>query len=515
MKRRDFLKSLGASSFAVNLPMGLTLGALPIASQASIDYGDVGFDADKAPPVMPQVIDIFLNGGPSELAGNLTNIQQINANSLNAYTEVFGADFLKTASDGGQITRNDLWKDAGGEQMEAMLANQQMSIYRTMSRKKQYYGNHAYNLYRNATGAVGGGEGPAGKGTRLATYLRDYRHHFENSIPLADGTLFDNIEDLFIPFIAIDRPHNVFRLAEQDNLPKALRGKTLGRALNFNPFRRKNILRGDDVDNLNALNALAAKMTSPQYQSRYIQSSDAMNARQRLVDAVDNLLVNAAPPPMSAIYPDNEIGESIKAAVMLALACPSTFYIVIGGGQLGGWDQHRGAFNYPHKMKQVMLAMQAAMNHIRDYNLTNNTMYGRPRTTANNIVINMFGDFGRRTNLNTSMGWDHGNTQNFYTFGGSDLRPQGLGKIVGQTHLVGTPKENNQFNAPLGLRTGSDNSGNEDTYTFETAAAIASTTYSYFGAENTAPLTVAYYKKKHEGVQAIDQSDQIENLYRA
>jgi len=50
-----------------------------------------------------------------------------------------------------------------------------------------------------------------------------------------------------------------------------------------------------------------------------------------------------------------------------------------------------------------------------------------------NINIVLFGDFGRNMNLNSSMGWDHGNNQVVYWFGGRTLFNR-LG-VVGETEL--------------------------------------------------------------------------------
>ena len=102
---------------------------------------------------------------------------------------------------------------------------------------------------------------------------------------------------------------------------------------------------------------------------------------------------------------------------------------------------------------------------------------GRSRTT-DNIIINMFGDFGRRVNLNNSQGWDHGNNQNLWTFGGAGIRGAGaLGKVVGKTARVGESGTNNQVTEPT-----------SDSYQAEPMS-IASSVYSYFGVQNPELLT--------------------------
>lgn len=95
----------------------------------------------------------------------------------------------------------------------------------------------------------------------------------------------------------------------------------------------------------------------------------------------------------------------------------------------------------------------------------------------NDIIINIFGDFGRNVNLNNSAGWDHGNNQNLYTVGGSTIRPLALGKIVGNTERIGTGFQNRQFTAPT-----------SDSYQCEPFS-IASSIYKYFGVQNPEILT--------------------------
>ncbi len=78
------------------------------------------------------------------------------------------------------------------------------------------------------------------------------------------------------------------------------------------------------------------------------------------------------------------------------------------------------------------------------------------------------------------MGWDHGNNQNLYTFGGAGIRQGGinaLGKIVGSTERFGSSGENRQFTRPT-----------SSSYEAEPMS-IASSVYSYFGVTNPEVLT--------------------------
>jgi uncharacterized protein (DUF1501 family) len=97
--------------------------------------------------------------------------------------------------------------------------------------------------------------------------------------------------------------------------------------------------------------------------------------------------------------------------------------------------------------------------------------------SADNVVINVFGDFGRNVNLNNSMGWDHGNNQNLYTLGGWGIPGRALGKLVGRTQRIGTPFQNRQFTSPTA-----------DSYQCEPFS-IASTLFKYFGVQHPEVLT--------------------------
>ena len=138
MKRRQFLKSLGVLGAAMSTPAifnnaAFIKSAQSAAIQSTLD--DAGF---SMPARLPQIINIFLYGGPSELAGNLTNIAEINAASQNPYTTI-SPNILKFTNDltgGGQITNHGFWLDAGGQAMEDMITSRDMSVYRTINRRK-------------------------------------------------------------------------------------------------------------------------------------------------------------------------------------------------------------------------------------------------------------------------------------------------------------------------------------------------------------------------------------------
>jgi len=244
------------------------------------------------------------------------------------------------------------------------------------------------------------------------------------------------------------------------------------------------------------------------------------------------------------VYPqNNRFAELLRAAVTLCIHNPDTKLAMVGSPGLGGWDDHNSAMtSYEARMQTLMSAVRAAVKHIKyavDDPLAIADRGAGPDNDTSNIVINIFTDFGRNANLNNSQGWDHGNTQNFYTFGGRPLvrlddtlgeytprpsetvfpvktfdssavnqgartepvavRPAGaLGKIVGTTNIFGRAGQNRLFTKP------SESTDNiysgpiadfdgvagiaQQSYEFEPQA-IASSIYSWFGVTNPEVLT--------------------------
>ncbi|MDH5729754.1 MAG: DUF1501 domain-containing protein, partial [Gammaproteobacteria bacterium] len=157
------------------------------------------------------------------------------------------------------------------------------------------------------------------------------------------------------------------------------------------------------------------------------------------------------------------------AAISLMLANQETVFVSLGSGGLGGWDDHSDAIvNYTNRMQELMVALQAAANHLNSASLAG-------IVHADKIIINVFGDFGRNVNMNDSRGWDHGNNQNLYTVGGKGLRA--LGKIVGRTKRIGDSGVNRQFTSP-----------DDGSYEFEPFA-LASSMFAAYGVDNPEAIT--------------------------
>ncbi len=494
MKRRDFIKMTGAAGASVFFPSSFSLMSLYKSANAAINYAGASV---VTPTIMPQVINIYLYGGPSELAGNLTNIINIENNSQNSYTTAFGSGILQQTNIdpvNGQITADGFWRDAGGADMQFMLDQSYMSVYRTLMKTKDPTRSHRESILMNLKGSLDV-EQSAGVGTRLAALLYEHRTQFEAGTSLADSSPVV-VDNLLLPFVSFEGETRAFAPDFEFNLPLELRSLTLNE--NFdNPYTRNN--NGNDV----ALDALVSKMETQAYTARYRGAVDAFTSRAILetrvaalkpasttvdltTDTAGNLLPSipaGATADLAAngnvaqlSYPaNNQYTNRIRAAVTLAIENPSSLFITVGGG-LGGWDDHNDVrARYPQRMASLMAVLRTAALHLK---YSNGTTPGGILRATDNIVINVFGDFGRLVNLNGSAGWDHGNNQNLYTFGGTALRPAGaLGKVVGKTERVGDSGTNNQFTVPTAT-----------SYKFEPMS-VASTIYSYFGVQNPEILT--------------------------
>lgn len=483
MNRRDFIKLASGLGFARTLPVGLPLAFLANRTFAfSPDYNTVNF---TAPGVLPQVINIFLYGGPSELAGNLTNIAEIDANSQNSYAAAFGGDILRFTNDaaGGQITRNGFWSAAGGADMEAMLTAGQLSVYRTLVKRKNDTRSHRESIFIGNKGTLAVENSP-GVGTRLASLLYTNRGAVESAsnvegpgdtrIPVSSYS--GGLVGMPLPFVSFEGESTSYAIDPELSLPLQLRPITLNRDFD-NPYSR-NATNSTNEAVFNTL--INTALAQPGYRGRYGAAVDGFEQRLAMENLIGQLeTARDATLPGGVVYPNNGFARNLQAAVTLAIFNPTTLYITAGSDGLGGWDDHNnGVDEYPGRMNGIMASLRAAMDHIGAAHLDAGGYAGGRRT--DNIVINVFGDFGRLVNLNNSQGWDHANNQNLYTLGGSAVRPGGasaLGKVVGSTLRVGAPGQNNQYTMPTG-----------SSYEAEPLA-VASSVYSYFGAQNPEVIT--------------------------
>ncbi|MGD9187691.1 MAG: hypothetical protein PVI89_05745, partial [Desulfobacteraceae bacterium] len=185
MNRRSFLKLAAMSGLTAMMPPLFQTRHAWAALPDTIQY--------LAPDVQPTIIHVFLYGGPSELAGNLSNIADINANSQNAYPSSLDPDNSEN-----DITRNAFWGEAGGNIMETLLYSGNLSIYRTINRIKADTKDHGTSVTQNLVGGLDV-YGP-GIATTLAAIL-------ERVNP-------SGIEELVMPFVSFEGESRVFNLGD-------------------------------------------------------------------------------------------------------------------------------------------------------------------------------------------------------------------------------------------------------------------------------------------------------------
>ncbi|MBX2837703.1 MAG: DUF1501 domain-containing protein [Gammaproteobacteria bacterium] len=489
MKRRHFLKATGAFTVASAAPSFFNLPGL-ISSSAAAQLEAANF---IMPDRLPQVINIFMYGGASELAGNLTNIPQINAASQNLYPDELLTN--ATPNNDGQITQNRFWRNAGGIEMEDMLAAGDMSVYRTINRLKDNTRAHRQSIFSSQKGSLNI-DGSPGMGSTIAAVLEANKSSLNGSSQLNGKTL----EQLVLPFVSFEGSSVAFSPDEDRVLPLQMRGLSLDEEFN-NPYSRSYSSHDSEID------ALIEQVVNDVQRARFAKIQGGFALRRQMETLIGGLQ-RAADNPLPIIpasstadpdadadtgrlrYPDNNrFSARIRAAVTLALENQDTMFISLGGG-LGSWDDHDSSLEeYAPRMQQLMAAIRAATKHIKYSDIA----YGGSRDTGN-IVINVHGDFGRNVNLNNSAGWDHGNNQNLYTFMGHSIRPAGaLGKIVGETEIFGSASNNRLYTRPT-----------DSSYQAEPMS-IAATTYKYFGVNNPRVLTMdSVYNP--EGDAALDET---------
>ncbi|MBE9564143.1 MAG: hypothetical protein IMF17_02780 [Proteobacteria bacterium] len=506
MNRRLFLKALAAVGGGAILPQTFSLSSMYKQANAAINYSAVNITASSVPPILPQIINVFLYGGPSELAGNLSNIADIEANSQSKYTDFFQGilDPQDVATD-GLVTPSGFWgsnksginneadRGAGGDDMQFLLDQGHMSVYRTMMKRKNTSQSHRESILMSQKGSLDIDFAP-GFGFKLAGLISENRALFEANTTLADGTAIADVEKLVMPFVSIsDGDTRIFDKDSSVTVPLLFGGISVDTELD-NPFSRNIPNPGaDPAAEEAALDAIVQQSVNESGKD-YSEVLEAFKLRQELADAMGTFdgafdtggaglnlptLTDAADIAANGgntalVYPNTSIGRIMRAAVTLSIENPGTLFTTLGGA-FGGWDDHNnGVDRYPQRMRDVFAALRVAMLHIKYLHNAATPINGLTRPT-DNIIINVFGDFGRRVNLNTSLGWNHGNNQNFFTLGGArpGLRTaagvDAMGKVAGTTVRVGDAGADRQFTEPA-----------SGSYEFEPMS-VASNIYKYFG----------------------------------
>ncbi|MCK4705261.1 MAG: hypothetical protein KAT90_07275, partial [Gammaproteobacteria bacterium] len=422
-------------------------------------------------------------------------------NSQTKYSNFFpGILEPQNVATNGLVTPNGFWgsnksginneadRGAGGDDMEFLVSQNHMSVYRTMMKRKNTSQSHRESILMSQKGSLDV-DFAAGFGHKLAAIVSEHRALYQTNTVLAGGGAITDVEQLVMPFVSIlDGDTRIFDKDGSATVPLLFNGISVNSDLE-NPFTRSTP-NGAAVE----LEALAQQTTAESTKD-FSDVEEAFKLRKELADAMGVFAaadLNVLPTITDGVditanggsvlaYPNTAIGRSLRAAVTLAVENPGTLFTTLGGA-FGGWDDHNnGVDRYPQRMRQVFEALRVAMMHIKYTHNASTPINGLVRPT-NNIIINVFGEFGRRVNLNTSLGWNHGNNQNFYTLGGArpGLRTaagiDALGNVVGKTIRTGTSGEDNQYTQP---DTGS--------YEFEPMS-VAANIYKHFGVVSPAEV---------------------------
>jgi hypothetical protein len=443
MKRRDFIKLSMAAGTAILMPS--------LSSAKDLDLSQITFSAGINSTNQAQTIMIFMYGGASQLAGNLSNIDEIKMASQSNYDSYFRG-ITKTA--------NNCWQEAGGTHMETLLANGDMTLFRCCYSKVRDAENnkaHGSCTVQNQKGSFD--DDSAGMIANLAQILE------------ANGIIDENT---VMPFVTLEGESKFYTEGRRP-LHSFLKPVGLDENLD-NPYSRSSrdwryyTPEEREISDYNHNErgfdaALYAKMdTLAQQNNATGKIKDAFSKRDSLDSFIDDISTSTTPDLGDDAYPsNNRFSSKIETAVKVLVKNPDTKVITIGTGGLGGWDDHNEARDYVTRTESLFRTLKSAMAHIK------------AEGKEQHINIMVFGEFGRNVNLNSALGWDHGNLQNFYVLGGKGYFDHK--GVVGETTLENTGRINRLYLKP---KTGS--------YQFEPLS-IAATLYKIYGIDNPETLT--------------------------
>ncbi len=447
MQRRSFLKFSLVVGSAIMMPLATYADELDIDT---ISFSQTQYNDNQA-----QTILIFMYGGASQLAGNITNLEEIEKHSQKSYYSYFRNI---------TPTEHGCWQEAGGDIMEKLIQNGDMTLFRTCySQVREDEGNKAHGVCTSQNQRGTFQENTGGVLTNLAAILQ--AHDIIN-------------EETLMPFVTMEG-ESYFYTDLTTPLPGYLKPVGINENLD-NPYKRdvrrwfyytdeereeENYNRSDEEGGFDP--ELTYKMDRlAQKGNLEGKIKDAFDKRASLSRFLDEIASAPTPDLGEDAYHTDSFSKKLETAVKLLVKNPDTKAITIGTGGLGGWDDHNDAKNYPSRMEQLFNALNSAIAHLK--------AEGKEDT----ISIMVFGEFGRNVNLNAAYGWDHGNLQNLYVLGGKRyFNHQG---VVGETILEDKGAVNRLFLKPK-----------EGSYWFEPLS-IAATLYKIYGIDNPEILTDAY-----------------------
>ena len=432
MKRRDFIKTtlsmMAAAGLAPDLLRAAEMGRLPL--------GDVTLDKSVYNKNETQTLLIFLVGGMSDFIGNATHLEQIRKEDLseNPYPET-----------GFTVTKNGFWQEGGGSVLQSMLDDDtlQTTYFRTAMAKDKSR-SHGLSQRRFMHGH------PTIESGMPITLL-----HVLNRYNLVD-------ENTLMPYVRLAGGLQFYDDRGADYmLPSHLRPVTIeipyrGDATMNNPYKRDSIW--DDKAYLEE----GIENLSYEVNDFNDPISSALQRRKTISEFIDR--IKDEPLPEGVEYPVHRTGRTIETAMRILISNPDTKVITTEPGNR--WDDHSNALT-GHKVHADRLfdAVSAAMKHMK-------------AAGKDNINIVVYGDFGRNYSINKADGWDHGNNQVVYWFGGERYL-NSLG-VVGETDLYVWLKKARLYSRPK-----------EGTFEFEPYS-IASTFYRLYGITNPEVLTGGY-----------------------
>jgi len=453
MKRRGFLKLTLAFTGSLLMPKYIYATMLDLSN---IEFSIENFNEGR------QTIIVFLSGGPSPLSGNLSNIEEINLSSQQDYFSNFGSNYLTKIDD------YNLWKEAGGEKMQNMLDNNEMTIIRTCySEEREKVNNKAHGICTQ----------------------QNMKGHFdvERAGMLTNLSRVMNINGKFnpldLPFMTLSGENDFY----SGDPTVGLKPVSLSSSL-ANPFNRS--MSRNFFYSVEERSVAGYQTKVPLLDSLFDEKAKNYNT----VEVMNNFLENRKllSEKINAVSTDRNNGsnkdkylstygyvehdrfhQTMATAIELLDSNVSTRIITMGTAGLGGWDDHSYCkVNYTRRMQNLFQALEAGMRHLEGIG------------KKNKVSIMVFGEFGRNVNLNTSLGWDHGNLQNLYILGGTDYfnHAGGTDAIVGETVVDngGTPKNGRVWLKPK-----------EGSYWCEPLS-VAATIYAIHGVKNPENLTGGY-----------------------
>ena len=449
MKRRNFIKLSMISGTAILLPN--------FTYAKGLDVSQITFSPAINTHNKAQTIMIFMYGGASQLGGNLTNIDAIKTASQSNYDNYFR---------GMTRTTNNCWQEAGGTHMETLMANGDMSLFRCCySQVREANNNKAHGECTSQNQKGSFDEDNAGILTNLAQILE------------SNGIVN---KDTIMPFVTLEGESN-FYIEGRKSITSYLKPVSISEDLKENPYNRQSLRRWfyytkeehsrlpDEYWKDGTAGVFDPKLTAKmdifaQTTNTNGKIKDAFEKRASLSAFIDTISTSTTPDLGVNAYPkDNHFAEKIETAIKVLSKNADTKVVTLGTGGLGGWDDHNEARDYVTRTESLFRTLISAMAHIK------------AEGKEQNINIMIFGEFGRNVNLNSALGWDHGNLQNFYVLGGKGyFNHKG---VVGETVLDNTGSINRLYLKPKA-----------GTYQFEPLS-IAATLYKIYGIENPETLT--------------------------